>query len=175
MKISGLAPYSRNFRIRFKYYSMTIILVDTDKIRCLLVNPNLINWSDVSDEAMLGIEVGYALTALVDERKDAPLMKRVTGIRKQLSKELGFVIPLVRIKDDLTLDPNAYRITIGGTVIGEDVIWPAYAELLDYEMEFGFFIGKAGRDIPLENAREHIFGYSIFKEKVALAEGSVIC
>tara|TARA_B100000953_G_scaffold109497_1_gene89954 strand:+ start:19 stop:2148 length:2130 start_codon:yes stop_codon:yes gene_type:complete len=87
-------------------------------------NPNLINWSDVSDEAMLGIEVGYALTALVDERKDAPLMKRVTGIRKQLSKELGFVIPLVRIKDDLTLDPNAYRITIGGTVIGEDVIWP---------------------------------------------------
>ena len=73
---------------------------------------------------MLGIEVGYALTALVDERKDAPLMKRVTGIRKQLSKELGFVIPLVRIKDDLTLDPNAYRITIGGTVIGEDVIWP---------------------------------------------------
>ncbi len=87
-------------------------------------NPNQIHWSDVSDEAMLGIEVGYALTPLVDERKDAPLMKRVTGIRKQLSKELGFVIPLVRIKDDLTLDPNAYRITIGGTVIGEDVIWP---------------------------------------------------
>ena len=87
-------------------------------------NPSTINWSDVSDEAMLGIEVGYALTPLVDERKDAPLMKRVTGIRKQLSKELGFVIPLVRIKDDLTLDPNAYRITIGGTVIGEDVIWP---------------------------------------------------
>ncbi|WP_420605845.1 flagellar biosynthesis protein FlhA [Novosphingopyxis sp.] len=87
-------------------------------------NPNVIHWSDVSDEAMLGIEVGYALTPLVDERRDAPLMKRVTGIRKQLSKELGFVIPLVRIKDDLTLDPNAYRITIGGTVIGEDVIWP---------------------------------------------------
>lgn len=87
-------------------------------------NPNVIRWSDVSDEAMLGIEVGYALTPLVDERKDAPLMKRVTGIRKQLSKDLGFVIPLVRIKDELSLEPNEYRITIGGTVIAQDVIWP---------------------------------------------------
>jgi flagellar biosynthesis protein FlhA len=87
-------------------------------------NPSVINWHDVSDEAVLGVEVGYALTPLVDERRDAPLMKRVTGIRKQLSKDLGFVIPLVRIKDDLTLDPNAYRITIGGTVIAEGIIWP---------------------------------------------------
>jgi len=87
-------------------------------------NPNVIRWTDVSDEALLGIEVGYALTSLVDERRDAPLMKRVTGIRKQLSKELGFVIPLVRIKDDLTLDPNDYRLTIGGTVIAEGTIWP---------------------------------------------------
>ncbi len=87
-------------------------------------NPSVINWRDVSDEAVLGVEVGYALTPLVDERRDAPLMKRVTGIRKQLSKDLGFVIPLVRIKDDLTLDPNAYRITIGGTVIAEGIIWP---------------------------------------------------
>ena len=47
---------------------------------------------------------------------------------------------------------------------GADVIWPAYAELLDYEMEFGFFIGKAGRDIAVENARHHIFGYSIFND-----------
>ena len=40
---------------------------------------------------------------------------------------------------------KANRLSVIGP--GEDVIWPAYAELLDYEMEFGFFIGKAGRDI----------------------------
>jgi len=87
-------------------------------------NPNIIDWQDVSDGALLGIEIGYALVPLVDERKDAPLMRRITGIRKQISKELGFVIPLVRIKDDMTLSPNHYRITIGGTIIAEDEIWP---------------------------------------------------
>ncbi len=61
---------------------------------------------------------------LVDERRDAPLMRRVTGIRKQISKELGFVIPLVRIKDDMALPANSYRITIGGTIVAEDEIWP---------------------------------------------------
>ncbi|MDM7955991.1 flagellar biosynthesis protein FlhA [Blastomonas sp.] len=87
-------------------------------------NPNAIDWQDVSDGAMLGIDVGYGLVPLVDERRDAPLMKRVTGIRKQISKELGFVIPLVRIKDDMSLPANHYRITIGGTIVAEDEIWP---------------------------------------------------
>ncbi|MCG6119227.1 MAG: flagellar biosynthesis protein FlhA [Blastomonas sp.] len=87
-------------------------------------NPNAIDWQDVSDGAMLGIDVGYGLVPLVDERRDAPLMRRVTGIRKQISKELGFVIPLVRIKDDMSLPANHYRITIGGTIVAEDEIWP---------------------------------------------------
>ncbi|GGB52416.1 flagellar biosynthesis protein FlhA [Blastomonas aquatica] len=87
-------------------------------------NPNAIDWQDVSDGAMLGIDVGYGLVPLVDERRDAPLMRRVTGIRKQISKELGFVIPLVRIKDDMSLPANSYRITIGGTIVAEDEIWP---------------------------------------------------
>lgn len=87
-------------------------------------NPNAIDWQDVSDGAMLGIDVGYGLVPLVDERRDAPLMRRVTGIRKQISKELGFVIPLVRIKDDMALPSNHYRITIGGTIVAEDEIWP---------------------------------------------------
>jgi flagellar biosynthesis protein FlhA len=87
-------------------------------------NPNAIDWQDVSDGAMLGIDVGFGLVPLVDERRDAPLMRRVTGIRKQISKELGFVIPLVRIKDDMALSANSYRITIGGTIVAEDEIWP---------------------------------------------------
>jgi len=57
---------------------------------------------------------------------------------------------------------KANRLSVIGT--GEDIIWPHYAEILDYELEFGFFIGKGGRDIPKENARDHIFGYSIFND-----------
>jgi len=87
-------------------------------------NPEQIDWDDVSEKARLGIEIGYGLVPLVEDRKGAPLMKRITGIRRQISKELGFVIPLVRIKDDLTLEPNGYRIMMGGVVLGEDTVWP---------------------------------------------------
>ncbi len=47
---------------------------------------------------------------------------------------------------------------------GEDIQWPPYSEMMDYEMEFGFFVGKGGTDIPKEKAREHIFGYTIFND-----------
>ncbi len=46
----------------------------------------------------------------------------------------------------------------------EDVLWPGYAETMDYELEFGFFIGQGGRDIAKRDARAHIFGYSIFND-----------
>lgn len=45
-----------------------------------------------------------------------------------------------------------------------DVQWPPFAEKLDYELELAAVIGKKGKDIPAANAREHIFGYTIFND-----------
>lgn len=56
--------------------------------------------------------------------------------------------------------PN--RLNVIGT--DTDVLWPTYCQALDFELEFGFFIGKPGKDIPKERAREHIFGYTIFND-----------
>jgi 2-keto-4-pentenoate hydratase/2-oxohepta-3-ene-1,7-dioic acid hydratase in catechol pathway len=55
------------------------------------------------------------------------------------------------------------------SVIGpdDDVIWPSYADLIDYEMEFAMVIGKSGRDIALEDAMGHVFGYTIFNDFTA--------
>lgn len=52
------------------------------------------------------------------------------------------------------------------SVIGhdEDVIWPSFTEKLDYELEFGIYISKKGRNIPKEKAREYIAGYTIFND-----------
>ncbi len=52
------------------------------------------------------------------------------------------------------------------TVVGPDadILWPAYTKLLDYELEFGIFIGREGRDIPRERAMEHVFGYTVFND-----------
>ena len=117
-----------------------------DSLPAIPENPNAIDWQDVSDGAMLGIDVGYGLVPLVDERRDAPLMRRVTGIRKQISKELGFVIPLVRIKDDMSLPANHYRITIGGTIVAEDEIWPEDLLALDSGDIDGSINGRACKD-----------------------------
>jgi flagellar biosynthesis protein FlhA len=103
-----------------------------------------IGWDEVSDGAALGLELGYGLVSLVDERKGAPLMARITGIRRQLSRELGFVVPLVRVRDNLSLAPNAYRITVAGVIMGEDEAWPD--ELL--ALDSGDLEGKVqGRDV----------------------------
>jgi 2-keto-4-pentenoate hydratase/2-oxohepta-3-ene-1,7-dioic acid hydratase in catechol pathway len=56
--------------------------------------------------------------------------------------------------------PN--RMNVIGT--DQDVVWPAYSALMDFELEFGCYIGRAGKDIPKDKAREHIFGYTIFND-----------
>ena len=71
-----------------------------------------------------------------------------------------FRIPEVWYRQPIYYKAN--RFAVIGT--GEDVLWPSYAEVMDYELEFGFFIGKGGKNIPRERAREHIFGYSIFND-----------
>lgn len=64
--------------------------------------------------------------------------------------------------------PN--RLNVIGTE--QDVIWPDYAEQLDFELEFGWVIGKPGKNISKEKAREHIFGYTIFNDVSARDEQS---
>ena len=94
-------------------------------------DPSRIEWADVSEGSPCQLEIGYALVSLVDERKGAPLMGRITGIRRQLSKELGFVIPPVKVADDLSLPGNVYRISIAGVVVGEDEVFPHEMLALD--------------------------------------------
>ena len=52
------------------------------------------------------------------------------------------------------------------SVCGPDaeVPWPSYTERLDFELEFGCYIGRPGKDITKEKARGHIFGYTIFND-----------
>jgi flagellar biosynthesis protein FlhA len=78
------------------------------------VSPDTIAIEDVSDQTLVTIELGYGLVHLVDEAKGAPLLTRITGIRKQLSRDLGFVLPQFRIRDSLDAGPNDYRILLGG-------------------------------------------------------------
>lgn len=66
----------------------------------------------------LEVELGFALIPLVDETREDNLLNRVTNIRRQLAMELGFVLPKVRIRDNLRLPANRYRIKLRGAEVG---------------------------------------------------------
>jgi flagellar biosynthesis protein FlhA len=108
--------------------------------------PAAIGWDEVSDGAALSLELGYGLVSMVDERKGAPLMGRITGIRRQLSRDLGFVVPLVRVRDNLTLAPNTYRITVAGVIVAEDEAFPDELLALDSGYLDGTVEGRIVRD-----------------------------
>lgn len=67
----------------------------------------------------LELEIGYALIPLVGEERAENLLKRVTGIRKQIAAEYGLVLPKVRIRDNLRLGPQSYRIKIRGEEVAK--------------------------------------------------------
>ena len=83
-----------------------------------------INLADIADNSPISVQLGYGLIGMVDEESGGPLVNRITGIRRQVSKDLGFIIPAVRVKDDLTLPANQYRIRVGQTIVGEDTLYP---------------------------------------------------
>jgi len=68
------------------------------------------------------LEIGYGLISLIDEQEADNLLKRVTAIRRQIMSELGLVLPIVRIRDNLRLQPQAYKIKIRGQDIAEGTI-----------------------------------------------------
>lgn len=93
--------------------------------------PHAIAWEDICNTAPIKLELGYALVSLVDDRKGAPLMARVTAARRQLSRELGFVLPPVKVEDDLALPGNRYVVRVSGVVVGEGDVWPGELLALD--------------------------------------------
>ncbi len=111
-----------------------------------VTEPHAIAWEDICDSAPIKLELGYALVGLVDERKGAPLMARITAARRQLSRQLGFVLPAVKVEDDLALPGNRYIVRISGVVVGEGDVWPNELLALDSGDCLGGVAGRACKD-----------------------------
>ena len=87
-------------------------------------NIDEINLNEVADNSAVSIQLGYGLIKLVDKDNTGPLVSRVTGVRRQVSKDLGFIVPSVRITDDLNLGADEYTIKLGHTIIGQNQVFP---------------------------------------------------
>ncbi|MBP7461854.1 MAG: FHIPEP family type III secretion protein, partial [Candidatus Delongbacteria bacterium] len=70
------------------------------------------------------IEIGYALIPLVDSSQGGDLLERIAQIRKQLATELGIIVPPIRIRDNIQLEPEQYRIKIRGIQIAKGQLMP---------------------------------------------------
>jgi len=98
----------------------------------------------------LELEIGYGLVALVDKAQGGDLLARINAARRQLAAELGLVMPPVRIRDNVKLEPDAYRIKIRGVPIAQGIIRPGRLLAMD--------AGLASGPLDGERTREPAFG-----------------
>ena len=105
-----------------------------------------LSWDDVKQVDLIGLEVGYGLIPLVDRNQDGLLLNRIKGVRKKLSQEFGFLIQPVHIRDNLDLNPNAYRITLLGVPLGESEIYPDREMAINPGTVYGELQGIKGVD-----------------------------
>ena len=71
-----------------------------------------------------------------------------------------FEVPEVWYQQPIYYKANRFSVAESG----KDIVWPAYSEIMDFELEMACIIGKKGKDISKDNAHEHIFGYTIYND-----------
>jgi flagellar biosynthesis protein FlhA len=98
----------------------------------------------------LAVEVGLGLVKLVEGAQESPLLRRIAAIRRQLASELGYLLPPVRVTDNLSLGARQYVVLLKG------------AEVARYELPQGseLAIPPAGKNLKLDGipTREPAFG-----------------
>jgi flagellar biosynthesis protein FlhA len=98
----------------------------------------------------LELEVGYALVRLVDASQGGDLLDRIALLRRQLAAELGVIVPPVRIRDNMQLQPTEYRIRIRDNTVAGGQVHP--------EMYLAMDSGIATGEISGQRTREPAFG-----------------
>jgi flagellar biosynthesis protein FlhA len=74
----------------------------------------------------LQIELGYGLVGLADKNKGGDLLNRVTGVRKTFAQEMGMLVPPIRLRDNLQLEPNQYRFLLKGHPVAAGELMPGH-------------------------------------------------
>ncbi|HDT6543788.1 TPA: flagellar biosynthesis protein FlhA [Kluyvera ascorbata] len=124
------------------------------------------SWSDVQLEDTLGMEVGYRLIPMVDFQQDGELLGRIRSIRKKFAQEMGFLPPVVHIRDNMDLSPALYRILLKGVEIGSGEAYPGRWLAINP--------GTAAGSLPGEVTTDPAFGLDAIWIESALKEQAQI-
>ncbi|MDY6913223.1 MAG: flagellar biosynthesis protein FlhA, partial [Planctomycetota bacterium] len=92
------------------------------------------------------LELGYALVKLVDASRDGDLMDRVAAMRRQVAVEMGFLVPPIRIRDNLRQKAHAYTIKIRGARAASGRLYPSQVLAVSTGVTNGKLVGRQASD-----------------------------
>ncbi len=81
------------------------------------------NLEEILKQEILELDLGYQLVKLADPAQGGDILSRIKNMRKKIATDYGFLIPQVRIRDNLQLEPNSYQIILKGIAIGDGTIY----------------------------------------------------
>lgn len=86
---------------------------------------------DLLDVDRVSVQVGVRLISMVDPRKDTAVFDRIGALRRKFAQELGIVIPLVRLRDNINLEPTTYEIRILDHIVAKGQLEPSMFLAMD--------------------------------------------
>jgi flagellar biosynthesis protein FlhA len=101
---------------------------------------------DILKVEMLELTLGYQLIRLADSSQGGDLLERIRSMRRKIASDFGFLMPQVRIRDNLHLQPTQYQILLKGVSIGEGQIIPDKFLAMDSGMATGDIDGEATKE-----------------------------
>lgn len=108
------------FRSYTKIETEEIATAETSEAEELRKPENVLELLKVDD---IELEVGYGLIPLADVEQGGDLLDRIVMIRRQIAMELGIVVPIVRLRDNIQLNPNEYLIKIKGVKVAKGEVY----------------------------------------------------
>jgi flagellar biosynthesis protein FlhA len=101
---------------------------------------------DILKVEMLELTLGYQLIRLADKSQGGDLLERIRSMRRKIASDFGFLMPQVRIRDNLHLQPEEYQILLKGISIGEGTIKPDKFLAMDSGMATGEIAGESTKE-----------------------------
>ncbi|MFA5460523.1 MAG: flagellar biosynthesis protein FlhA [Sulfurimonas sp.] len=101
---------------------------------------------DILKVEMLELTLGYQLIRLADSAQGGDLLERIRSMRRKIASDFGFLMPQVRIRDNLHLQPQQYQILLKGISIGEGKIVPDKFLAMDSGMATGEITGEPTKE-----------------------------
>ena len=92
------------------------------------------------------IEIGVGLIRLADPKRGGDLLERVQRVRQNVAADIGIIMPKVRIRDNMRLDQNTYRIKVGDVPVAEGTLYPTMLMAMDSGLTTGKLAGLEGKD-----------------------------